>query len=162
MCLSIRPSVRLSLSLSLSLCICGVVLADQGSQTLYRAFQVFWRDSKSVPFPFNLCLWKLIILVLNYASFIRNHYPILRVIVRLTSCWFSSALIYAPLHHKWTCLHARIQIRLFIGWGDTGSKYRYKFLYWVSLASRWWPNIHCWLGSFVIFQGFRSSIAMKP
>ena len=32
----------------------------------------------------------------------------------------------------------------------------------VSLACRWWPNIECWLGSFVIFQGFRTSIAKKP
>ena len=26
----------------------------------------------------------------------------------------------------------------------------------------WWPNKECWLGSFVIFQGFRTSIAKKP
>ena len=32
----------------------------------------------------------------------------------------------------------------------------------VSLAGRWWPNIECWLGSFVIFQGVRTSIAKKP
>ena len=32
----------------------------------------------------------------------------------------------------------------------------------VSLAGRWWPNIKCWLGSFVIFQGVRTSIARKP
>ena len=32
----------------------------------------------------------------------------------------------------------------------------------VSLASRWCPNIECWLGSFVIFQGMRTSIAQKP
>ena len=32
----------------------------------------------------------------------------------------------------------------------------------VSLAERWWPNIECWLGSFVIFQGIRTSIAKKP
>ena len=32
----------------------------------------------------------------------------------------------------------------------------------VSLAGRWWPNIECWLGSFVIFQGLRTSIAMEP
>ena len=31
-----------------------------------------------------------------------------------------------------------------------------------SLACRWWPSIGCWIGSFVIFQGFRTSIAMKP
>ena len=33
----------------------------------------------------------------------------------------------------------------------------------VSLASRWCPNIECWLGSFLIFQGIRTgSIAQKP
>ena len=32
----------------------------------------------------------------------------------------------------------------------------------VSLACRWWPNTECWLGSFVIFQGIRTSIAKKP
>ena len=29
----------------------------------------------------------------------------------------------------------------------------------VSLAGRCWPNIECWLGSFVIFQGILTSIA---
>ena len=32
----------------------------------------------------------------------------------------------------------------------------------VSLAGQRWPNIKCWLGSFVIFQGIRTSIAQKP
>ena len=31
----------------------------------------------------------------------------------------------------------------------------------VSLAGRWWPYIEFWLGSFVIFQGIRTSIAIK-
>ena len=31
----------------------------------------------------------------------------------------------------------------------------------VSLAGRRWPNIECWLGSFVIFQGIRTSITKK-
>ena len=31
-----------------------------------------------------------------------------------------------------------------------------------SLANRWWPNIEYWLGSLVIFQGIRTSIAAKP
>ena len=30
------------------------------------------------------------------------------------------------------------------------------------LACRWWPDIECWLGSFVTFQGIRTSIAKKP
>ena len=32
----------------------------------------------------------------------------------------------------------------------------------ISLAGRGWPNIECWLSSFVIFQGNRTSIARKP
>ena len=32
----------------------------------------------------------------------------------------------------------------------------------VSFVGRWWPNIECWLGSFVIFQGIWTSIARKP
>ena len=31
-----------------------------------------------------------------------------------------------------------------------------------SLACWWWPKIECWLGSFVIFQVIRTSIAKKP
>ena len=31
----------------------------------------------------------------------------------------------------------------------------------VSLVCRWWPNMEYWLGSFVIFQGIRTSIAKK-
>ena len=30
------------------------------------------------------------------------------------------------------------------------------------LAGKFWPNIKCWLGSFVIFQGIWISIAKKP
>ena len=32
----------------------------------------------------------------------------------------------------------------------------------VSLAGRWWPNIECWLGSFVIFHRIWTSISKKP
>ena len=32
----------------------------------------------------------------------------------------------------------------------------------VSLAGRWWQNIKCWLGRFVIFQEIRTSITRKP
>ena len=31
-----------------------------------------------------------------------------------------------------------------------------------SLARRWWPNIECWLPSFMIFQGIRTIITRKP
>ena len=57
-------------------------------------------------------------------------------------------------------------------WGERGSKYHHKqtiigppakrHLNGVSLACPWWPNIECWLGSLVIFQGIRTSIARKP
>ena len=86
-CLSISLSVYLNLymylpaclsvcmSVCLSLSICGVVLADQGSRARHRAFKVFCWDSKSVLFPFYLSWRKPIIF--NYASIIRNHYPLL-------------------------------------------------------------------------------------
>ena len=32
----------------------------------------------------------------------------------------------------------------------------------VLLAGRRWPNIECWLGSFVTFKGTRTNIAKKP
>ena len=32
----------------------------------------------------------------------------------------------------------------------------------VSLAGLWWPNIECWLGSFVIFHRIRTSFSKKP
>ena len=60
----------------------------------------------------------------------------------------------------------------FSWWGEEGSKYHSKrtmirppakhHLNDVSLACRWWPNIECWLGSYVFFQGIRTNIAKKP
>ena len=57
-------------------------------------------------------------------------------------------------------------------WGEGWSEYHYKrainglpgkrHLNGVLLASRWWLNIECWLGNFVIFQGIWTSIAKKP
>ena len=38
------------------------------------------------------------------------HFILLWVKVGLTSCWFSSALVYAPLHHKWTYLWRMIAL----------------------------------------------------
>ena len=32
----------------------------------------------------------------------------------------------------------------------------------VWLAGRWWLNIECWLGSFVVLQGIKTSIAKQP
>ena len=48
-----------------------------------------------------------------------------------------------------------------------GSKFDFlmglhQYLEGVSLAGRCWSNIECWLASFVIFQGIRTSIAKKP
>ena len=52
-----------------------------------------------------------------------------------------------------------------VWWGEEGSKYHYKWAIiglptkhhsnGVSLAGRWWPNIECWIGSFVILRGSR-------
>ena len=55
----------------------------------------------------------------------------------------------------------KIQIALKAGLHLSASETLFKC---VSLAGRWWwwPNIECWLGSFVIFQGIRTSIAKKP
>ena len=60
----------------------------------------------------------------------------------------------------------------FSWWGEGGNKCYYKraiigppakpHLNGISLVSRWWPNIECWLGSFVIFQGIGTSFAKKP
>ena len=61
---------------------------------------------------------------------------------------------------------------IFSCWGEEGSKYHHKrvnivlpakrHLNGVSQACGCWPNIKCWLGSFVIFQRIRTSIAKKP
>ena len=54
----------------------------------------------------------------------------------------------------------RLFLFLFSLWGQRGSKYHFKrvtiglpakrHLNGVSLVGRWWPNIECWLGSFVV------------
>ena len=51
-----------------------------------------------------------------------------------------------------------IQIPLWAGHHQSASGH----LNGVSLAGRWWPNIERWLGSFVIFQGYLTSIAKIP
>ena len=44
---------------------------------------------------------------------------------------------------------------IFIWWVERGSK--------IALKAGWyWPNIECWLGSFLIYQGIWTSIAKKP
>ena len=61
---------------------------------------------------------------------------------------------------------------LFSWWEEGGSKYHFKQAnigpppkpHWngVSLACRWWPNIKCWLGSFVIFRGSGPALLRNP
>ena len=70
------------------------------------------------------------------------------------------------------CRRGSTLITFFSWWGEVGSKYDYKWatigppakrhFNGVSLTFRWWPNIECGLGSFVIFQEIRTSIAKKP
>ena len=60
----------------------------------------------------------------------------------------------------------------FCWWEMGGSKYHYKraiigppakpHFNGVSLACQWWPNIECWLGSFVIFQGIWTKLLRNP
>ena len=67
---------------------------------------------------------------------------------------------------------SKFDVFFFSCWGERGSKYLCKWaiihppakchLNGVCLVCRWCPNIECWLGSFVIFQGVRTSIAKKP
>ena len=62
---------------------------------------------------------------------------------------------------------------VFFSWlGERGSNYHYKraitgppakcYCNDVSPAGRWWPNTECWLVSFVVLQGIRTSITKKP
>ena len=52
----------------------------------------------------------------------------------------------------------RIQLTLKVAIIGTPTK---RYLNDVSLAGRRWPNIECWLGNFVIFQGIQTSTAKK-
>ena len=91
------------------------------------------------------------------------------------------------LWSDWADMHGSRQFRqresnsdnVFL-WGERGSKKRAiigpqakrhltiigppakRHLNGVSLAGRRWPNMECWLCSFVIFQGIRTSIDKKP
>ena len=53
-----------------------------------------------------------------------------------------------------------IQISLYMGHHRPASKTK-RHLNGVSLAGQRWPNMECWPGSFVVFQGIRTSIAKK-
>ena len=79
--------------------------------------------------------------------------------------------VHGPIQ---TALSEGVQIWqvFFSWWGERGSKYHFKWaiisppakchLNGVSLAYRCWPNIKCWLRTFMIFWGIRTSIARKP
>ena len=68
--------------------------------------------------------------------------------------WCVNAILNKDIHDKKNCSDNRVGIK----------KYHERIQNWngVSLACQWWPNIDCWMGSFVIFQGTRTSITMKP
>ena len=51
----------------------------------------------------------------------------------------------------------------FVWWREEGSKnHYYRVINGVSLASRWWPNIECWIGSFVIIRGSGPALLRNP
>ena len=59
-----------------------------------------------------------------------------------------------------------------VWWGEEWSKYHYKraingppakrHLNGVSLAGRWWSNIECWIGSFVVLRGSGPVLLRNP
>ena len=103
----------------------------------------------------------------------KNNLPVTLCILGNFSCfylWVSRAQIQKVFSEGvqfWLCLF----LFLFSWWGQRGSKYHYKrptigppakhHLNSVSLAGRWWPNIECRHGSFVVVQGIWTSIAKK-
>ena len=78
--------------------------------------------------------------------------------------WLYRFLIFATL--------LTLTTYFFCWWWERWFKYQYKraiigpaakrHLNGVSLAGRWWPNIESLLGSWVILQGIRTSMAKKP
>ena len=58
--------------------------------------------------------------------------------------------------------HVNLMIWTWILRLQTASRNEYPCKNGVSQACWWWPNIECWLGSFVIFQGIWTRIAKKP
>ena len=66
----------------------------------------------------------------------------------------------------------RVQLWQCFQWGGRGSKKHWKrasigppakrHLNGVSLTCRWWPNIECWLGGFVIFRGSWPALLRNP
>ena len=93
-------------------------------------------------------------------------------------CWLH--VVRSLGHVVWK--HARIQKvlsegvqigQLFLvdeGWEDRNTTPTWviieppakRHLYGVSLAGRWWPNIECWHGSFVIFRGSGPVLLSNP
>ena len=52
-------------------------------------------------------------------------------------------------------------MRKFRNFCQRGSNFDF-FLFFSWWEERWWPNIKFWFGSFVIFQGIRTSIVKEP
>ena len=100
---------------------------------------------------------------------------------RYITCQWISSVFFFWMHVG----HARIQrgsnfdnvfylffVCFFLVWGEEGFKYHYKraikgqpakrHLNGVSLAGRWWPNIECWLCSFVILRGSGPVLLRNP
>ena len=100
------------------------------------------------------------------------------ICILLASAFLSSTPYMQSLCLPRLWVHARIHsvcqtLTTFFSWlGEGGPKYHYerviigppakRRLNGVSLACRSWPNIECWLGSFMIFLGIRTSIVKKP
>ena len=62
------------------------------------------------------------------------------------------------------CQRGPTLTRFFRWSGEVGSKHHHKRAIIgppATLACRWWSNIDCWLGYFLIFQGIRTSINKK-
>ena len=99
--------------------------------------------------------------------------------------WFSIHVFDSKTNdHNFNNLHARIQkvlsqgvqlwkcFFIYIQGREDPNKYHYKraiidppakrHLNGVLLAGRWWPNIECWIGTFVIIKGIRTSFAKEP
>ena len=78
-CLSVCLSIYMYLSVCLSVSPSLSTYVVWSQQTRVHELdtghlKVFCWDSKSVPFPINLSWWKSVIMVLNYALFIRSYY----------------------------------------------------------------------------------------
>ena len=67
---------------------------------------------------------------------------------------------YSHLEARATCAFSKGSNFDNVKWAIIGPQTK-RHLNDVSLAGQWWPNIKCWLGSFVVLQGIRTSIAKE-